>query len=91
MRNLSRPPPLLLLAYEQFESHRRWVRLSRCATSGTPNNDGTQALNGIDFDLDHGATVALLGPDGSGKTTFVHHLNGILIGQGSVVIDGSQL
>jgi cobalt/nickel transport system ATP-binding protein len=50
--------------------------------------DGTQALNGIDFDLDHGDSVALFGPNGSGKTTFVHHLNGILIGQGSVVIDG---
>lgn len=50
--------------------------------------DGTQALKGIDFDLEHGATVALLGANGSGKTTFVHHLNGILSGAGSVVIDG---
>ena len=50
--------------------------------------DGTQALNGVDFDLEDGATVALLGANGSGKTTFVHHLNGILHGSGSVVIDG---
>jgi len=50
--------------------------------------DGTAALRGIDFDLDHGARVALFGPNGSGKTTFAHHLNGILRGSGSIAIDG---
>lgn len=50
--------------------------------------DGIVAIDGIDFDLDRGASVTLFGPNGSGKTTFVHHLNGILRGSGSVVIDG---
>jgi len=50
--------------------------------------DGTPALNGIDFRLEAGETVALLGANGSGKTTFVLHLNGLLTGEGRVEICG---
>jgi cobalt/nickel transport system ATP-binding protein len=54
--------------------------------------DGTQALKGIDFGLDDGKTVALLGANGSGKTTFALHLNGILrASAGNVVIDGLEV
>jgi cobalt/nickel transport system ATP-binding protein len=53
--------------------------------------DGTQALDGIDFDLAEGECVALLGANGSGKTTFVLHLNGLLEGQGSIEICGMPL
>ena len=49
-------------------------------------DDGTPALKGIDFHLDSGEAVALLGANGSGKTTFVMHLNGLLLGEGSVTI-----
>jgi len=50
--------------------------------------DGTAALNGVDFRLEAGETVALLGANGSGKTTFVLHLNGLLTGKGSIEVCG---
>ncbi len=51
-------------------------------------DDGTPALQGVDFHLDAGESVALLGANGSGKTTFVLCLNGLLLGQGSVRVCG---
>jgi cobalt/nickel transport system ATP-binding protein len=51
-------------------------------------DDGTLALDEVDFDLFPGETVAVLGPNGSGKTTFVHHLNGLLMGEGRVTVCG---
>jgi len=50
--------------------------------------DGTQALAGVDFRLDPGENVALFGANGSGKTTFVLHLIGLLHGEGEVAVCG---
>ena len=50
--------------------------------------DGTLALRGLNFSLQRGESVALLGANGSGKTTFVLHLNGLLSGEGKVEICG---
>jgi len=47
-------------------------------------DDGTEALSGVDFRLQPGETIALLGPNGSGKTTFALHLNAILSGKGTI-------
>ena len=51
-------------------------------------DDGTPALQGVDFELAAGESVALLGANGSGKTTFVMHLNGLLTGEGEVEVCG---
>ncbi|HLH42925.1 MAG TPA: ATP-binding cassette domain-containing protein [Bryobacteraceae bacterium] len=53
--------------------------------------DGTQALDGVDFRLEAGECVALLGANGSGKTTFVLHLNGLLEGEGLVEVCGMRV
>jgi len=49
---------------------------------------GIQALCGVDFDLFPSETVAVFGANGSGKTTFVLHLNGLLSGEGLVEVCG---
>lgn len=50
--------------------------------------DGTDALRGVDFQMRDGECVALLGPNGSGKTTFALLLAGLLKGEGSVTVNG---
>ena len=45
------------------------------------------AIEGIDLNVTAGERVALLGPNGSGKTTFVMHLNGLLeLQDGSITV-----
>lgn len=51
----------------------------------------TTALNNISFTLESGKIVGLLGPNGSGKTTFIKILNGLLTPtSGAVYIEGER-
>ena len=50
------------------------------------------ALNNINFVLESGKIVGLLGPNGSGKTTLIKILNGLLTpSRGTVIIDGNYV
>lgn len=53
--------------------------------------DGVEALRGVDFRLNPGETVALLGANGSGKTTFLLCLVGLLRGEGEITVCGQRL
>ena len=49
--------------------------------------DGTQALNGVSFRVEHGEAVALVGANGAGKSTLLLHLIGYLpVARGEVRI-----
>jgi cobalt/nickel transport system ATP-binding protein len=53
--------------------------------------DGAAALQGVEFSLHAGETVAVFGANGSGKTTFLLHLVGLLQGRGKIRVCGMEL
>lgn len=52
---------------------------------------GVDALSNVNLRLERGRIVGLLGPNGSGKTTMIKLINGLLVPtSGSLLIDGKQ-
>jgi len=54
-------------------------------------HDHHAALRGVSFELCEGDKVALVGPNGAGKSTLMLHLNGILTGQGDVIVGDKRI
>ncbi len=50
------------------------------------------AINGVNVEIPHGQLVGLIGHTGSGKSTFIQHLNGLLKpSKGTVTVDGTDI
>ena len=64
--------------------------LTYCYSPGTPLS--TTALDDVSFTVENGEFLGIIGHTGSGKSTLVQHLNGLLKPtSGQVLIDGQDL
>jgi branched-chain amino acid transport system ATP-binding protein len=50
-----------------------------------------RVLHGIDFEVEDGTIVALLGANGAGKTTTLRALSGMIPGRGRIMLDGRDV
>ncbi len=54
--------------------------------------DGTQVLFGVNFEVDQGEIVALLGTNGAGKTTLLKTISGLVeADSGAIIFDGVDM
>ena len=52
---------------------------------------GVRAVNGVSLALYDGEILGLVGPNGSGKTTFLNALSGVVDADGSLAVAGEQV
>lgn len=51
-----------------------------------------QALKGVNFEVNEGEVIALIGANGAGKTTTLHAISGLLPSEsGSIIFDGKDI
>lgn len=51
-----------------------------------------QAIKGVDFHVDEGEIIALIGANGAGKTTILHTITGLVTAKtGSILFEGQEL
>lgn len=51
----------------------------------------SKALDDINFNLEKGKFLSLLGPSGSGKSTIIHSIGGFIDHQGSIILEGEDI
>ena len=61
------------------------IQTEKLVFSYEPDREGEPILKSLDIGIESGAFVAVLGHNGSGKSTFAKHLNGILLPTGGKV------
>ncbi len=65
-------------------------RLSFAYSKGTPFEK--KALDSVDIEISDGQFVGIMGHTGSGKSTFIQHLNGLIkVQSGEIEVDGIRL
>jgi len=58
----------------------------------TRSFDGLKAVDAVDFDVQPGEVVAIIGPNGSGKTTTLNLITGLIAPQrGTIHLDGRRI
>ena len=88
MRKLGLDTPTAKKYIEEWDA--QMSELLRCENL-TKDYGGFRALNGINLSLESGKIVGLLGPNGSGKTTMIKILNGLLTPTaGKIYINGHE-
>ena len=64
--------------------------LSHVYSKGTPFE--TLAIDNINIDIEAGEFIGIIGHTGSGKSTFIQHLNGLLPpSKGKIIVDGVDI
>ena len=53
--------------------------------------EGKEILHGVDFSMDKGETVVILGRNGAGKSTVAKRIMGILPGEGDILLEGENM
>ena len=61
------------------------IQTEKLVFSYEPESEGEPILKSLDIGIESGSFVAVLGHNGSGKSTFAKHLNGILLPTGGKV------
>ena len=61
------------------------IQTEKLVFSYDPESEGEPILKSLDIGIESGSFVAVLGHNGSGKSTFAKHLNGILLPTGGKV------